>query len=111
MLDAAAPDHLAVAVEEGDGEIFLLQPVGAGSVLESRDGEKERDDTEAENDVRALAGEFDQHPAPAGNMQPVHDGDEGGIGVARPLARFEQRRIEKGVEFEEGAGGPPIKAR
>ena len=60
VLDAARADLVAVAVEEGDGELGLLQPVLVGGFAERRDRERQHDDQPAEAERGAFGQRLDQ---------------------------------------------------
>ena len=70
VLDAAAADLVAVAVEEGDGELGFLQPVVVGGLAERRDRERQHQHQAAGAERRHLRERLDQQPAPpAGDVE------------------------------------------
>src|SRR5947209_1780526 len=88
VLDAAAADFIAVAIEESDREILFLQPIVRG-LAEGRNGEEERQDGAAEAECQALASEFDTEAPPALHMEPVHEGGEARVSRAELPAAVE----------------------
>ena len=102
VLDAAAADRIAVAVEEGHGEVGLLQPVLVGGFAERRHGERQQQDQAAETDGGGFRQRLDEDPAlPAADIEAVHEGRVALIELARALARGEQGGIDAGVEVQE----------
>ena len=72
--DAALADLIAVAVEEGDGEIALRAPV-AGRILEGRQRQSQHDDGAGRAEGEGFAGDLDDAAPPAGNAEaPKEDG-------------------------------------
>ncbi len=102
MLDPARADLIAVAIEKLHREFRLLQPVLVLGLVEGRQREREREHQAAGPERRRFGGRFHQHPAlPARNMEPVHEGDEALIQLARPAPGLEQPGIDPGIEIEE----------
>ena len=60
-MQAAPPDLLAVAVEEGDGEVLGLQPVVLG-LPEGREGERQHHDRADRAEGGRLAGQVEDDP-------------------------------------------------
>ena len=90
--DAARADLVAVAVEEGDGELGLLQPVVVGGFAEGRDRERQHQTQPADAERRAFRERLDQHPAPpAGDVEAVHEGGEALVVLAQPARRRGRR--------------------
>ena len=85
--DAALADLVAVAVEEGDGEIALVAPV-AGGLLEGRHGERQHDDRAGGAERKALAGEFDNAAPPAGDAEAAEEDGQvfPGLGSLKPAS-------------------------
>ena len=100
VLDAARADLVAVAVEEGDGELGLLQPVLVGGLAERRDRQRQHDDEAAGAHGGGFRQRLDEHPAPpAGDVEAVHDGGE-----ALPrLAKLAPGREQAGIDARVGA--------
>ena len=94
VLDAAAADRIAVAVEERHREIGLLQPVVIGGFAKRGDRERQHQDQPAEADRGGLRKRFDEDPAlPAADIEAVHEGGVALVQFAQALARREQRRV------------------
>src|SRR5271166_4257739 len=110
MLDAAPPDFLSIAVEEGHREVLLLQPVVRG-LLKRRDRKEESDEAAGDAKGQRLTGQFDEDPAPAGDVKSVHEGGESGVAVPGPFAACVQRRIDESVEREKSSRCLPPKPR
>ena len=104
--DAAAPDLLPEAVEEGDGEVLLLQPV-VGGLLERRYGERQAPGCRpATLERQAFACELDADALQARDMKPVHEHREGFERIPRALPAFVERGIDEGIEGEKGVRHP-----
>ncbi|MEY9437865.1 hypothetical protein ABIF14_004956 [Bradyrhizobium elkanii] len=102
MLDAAAADRVAVAVEEGHREVGLLQPILVGGLAEGRDRERQHQDHAAEPERRGFRQRLDEHPAlPAADIEAVHEGGIALVELAQALARREQRRVDTRIEVQE----------
>ena len=102
MLDAAPPDLAAVAVEEGDREILLLEPVVAGEV-EGRLGQRQQEEQADRAERRALAGQVEREPLPAAEREDLHERAEPLVGLARRMAALVEAGIDPRVEAERGA--------
>ena len=101
VLDAAAADRIAVAVEEGHREIGFLQPVVVGGFAECRHRQRQHQDQPAEPDGGGFRQRLDEDPAlPAADIEAVHEGREPLIEFARALAGREQRRIDARIEIQ-----------
>ena len=101
VLDAAAADRIAVAVEEGHREIGFLQPVVVGGFAERRHGKRQHQDQAAEPDGGGFRQRFDEDPAlPAADIEAVHEGGVPLIELAHALAGREQRRVDARVEIQ-----------
>ena len=114
VLDAAVADFVAVAVEEGDGEIGFLQPVVVGGLAESRNREYQQQEQSAGAERRHFRQWLDQHPTPpAGDVEAIHGRGEALIEFPRPLAGLKDRKIDAGVDIEQQPLelGPPVVAR
>ena len=102
VLDAAAADRIAVAVEERHREIGFLQPVVVGGFAERRHRERQHQDQPAEPDGGGFRQRLDEHPAlPAADIEAVHEGRVPLVEFARALAGREQRRIDARVEVQQ----------
>ena len=94
VLDAAAADRIAVAVEERHREIGFLQPVVVGGFAKRRDRERQHQDQPAEADRGGFRQRLDEDPAlPAADIEAVHEGGVALVQLAQALARREQRRV------------------
>ena len=114
VLDAAAADDVAVAVEKGDGELGLFQPVVVGGLAEGGEGERQHEHQAAGAQRRHFRQRFDEEPAsPAGDMGVVHEGREALVDFAGPFAALEHGKIDPGVDIEQQPLElrPPIVAR
>ena len=101
VLDAAAADRIAVAVEEGHREIGFLQPVFVGGFAKRRHRQRQHQDQPAEPDGGGLRQRFDEDPAlPAADIEAVHEGRVALIEFARALAGREQRGVDARVEVQ-----------
>src|ERR1700722_13139904 len=101
MLDAAAADRIAVAVEEGHREIGFLQPVVIGGLPEGGDREREQKYKASQSDAGGFRKRLDEHPTlPAADIKAVHERREALIELARALARGEQAGVDAGVEVQ-----------
>ncbi len=102
MLDAAAADLVAVAVEKGDREVGLFQPVVVGGLAEGGHGERQHEQQAAGAQRRHFRQRLDEEPAPpAGDMGAVHEGGEALVDFAGPFAALEHGEIDPGVEIEQ----------
>ena len=101
VLDAAAADRIAVAVEERHREIGFLQPVVVGGFAKRRDRQRQHQDQAAEADGGGFRQRLDEDPAlPAADIEAVHEGRVALIEFARALARREQRRVDARVQIQ-----------
>ncbi len=110
MLDAAPPDLFAIAVEKGDGEVLLLQPI-VGGFLKRRDREGEREDAGPDPERQRLAGELIEDAPPSGDMEPVHEGRKRRVILLGPLPALVERGIDIGVEGEKAPRNFAAKTR
>jgi len=106
MLDAAAADDVAVAVEERDRELRLLQPVVVAGVVECRHRERQHEDQAGRPDGRPLGGDFDQPPPPAGHVEAIHEGGVALVDIGQPASGLEQRAIDARVRCEQDMPEP-----
>jgi hypothetical protein len=101
MLDAAAADRIAVAIEERDREIGFLQPVVIGGFAKCRLGQRQHQDQATEPDGGGFRQRLDEHPAlPAADIEAVHEGRVAFIEFARAHRRREQRRVDARVQIQ-----------
>src|SRR5262249_29688603 len=101
MLDAAAADRIAVAVEEADREVGFLQPVFIRGLAEGGDGEREQQHQPAEPDGGGFRQRLDEDPAlPAADIEAVHEGRVALVKLARTLARREQGGVDARVQIQ-----------
>src|SRR5262249_37947788 len=104
VLDAAAADLDAVAVEEDDREVGLLQPVLVRGLAERRHRQRHRQHEPAEAERGHLGDRLDQEPAaPAGNVEAVHELGEALEQLAAPDRALEQAEVEPRVDVESAA--------
>ena len=102
--DAARADLGAVAVEEGDGELRLLEPVVVGGLAERRDRQRQHQQKPAGAERKALRRRLDQHPAPpVGDVEAVHAGGKPLPQFAPPGARLVEAGIHARIEVEQDA--------
>ena len=102
VLDAAAADLVAVAVEEGDRELGFLQPVLVGRLAERRAGERQHQHEAAEAHGGRLGQRLDEEPAPPSrDMEPVHEIAVALESLARQQAATEQAEVQAGIEIEQ----------
>ena len=88
VLDAAVADRVAVAVEEGDGEIGFLQPVVVGGFAKRRQRQRQHQDQAAEPDGGGFRQRLDEDPAlPASDIESIHEGRVALIEFARRRPR------------------------
>ena len=101
VLDAAAADRIAVAVEERHREVGFLQPVVVGGFAKRRDRERQHQDQPAEADGGGFRQRLDEHPAlPAADIEAVHEGRVALVEFAQALGRREQRRVDARIEIQ-----------
>ena len=87
VLDAAAADRVAVAVEKRHREIGFLQPVVVGGFAKCRYRQRQHQQQAAEPEGGCFGQRFDEDPAlPAADIEAVHEGREPLIEFARALA-------------------------
>ncbi len=102
VLDAAAADLVAVAVEEGDRELGFLQPVLVGGLAERRAGERQHQHEAAEAHGGRLGQRLDEEPAPPSrDMEPVHEIAVALESLARQQAATEQAEVQACIEIEQ----------
>ncbi len=103
VLDAAAADRIAVAVEETDGQLRLLQPVVVGGFAERGNGEGQHEQQSGHAPGRPLGQRLDQEPSfPAGGMETVHESGEALVELARPGRAGKDGGIHPRVEVQQG---------
>ena len=104
VLDAAAADLVAVAVEERHRELGLLQPVVVGGLAERGQRQRQQHDEAAGAHGGGLRQRLDEHPAPpAADVEAVHEHGEPLPELARPAPGLEQEVVEARVEIEQEA--------
>jgi hypothetical protein len=109
VLDAAAADRVAVAIEEGHREVALLQPVLVRGLAEGGNGEREHHDEAAEAQRRGLRQRLDEHPAlPPPDIEAVHEGRIALVEFADSLGRGEQRGVDARIEVQEEVPDPRL---
>ena len=93
LQDAALADDVAIAVEEGDGEIRLLAPVGM-NLVEGGDGEGEEDERAEHAERIALGRELEEPAAQAVGVEAVHEVAQALVAVEEAVAGPMQRGID-----------------
>ena len=101
VANAARPDLVTVAVEEGDGELRFLQPVVVGGLVEGRDRQCQHQDQAAGAQRCDFREEFDGQAPPPGNMETVHEGGEPLVILPQPGSGMEHRRIQPRIQVEQ----------
>ena len=101
--DAALADLVAVAVEEGDGEIVLRAPV-AGGFLEGRHGQRQHHDGAGRAHGEAFAQQLDDAAPPAGDAEAAEEDGQVFPGLARLEAGLVERRIDPRVDRQQPVG-------
>ena len=96
--DAALADLVAVAVEEGDGEIALVAPVLAGFV-EGRQSQRQHDHRAGGAHRGAFAEQLDDRPPPAADAEATEEDGQVFPDFAGLEATFVQGRIDPRVDF------------
>ena len=100
VLDPAAADIIAVAIEERDREFGFFQPVVVGGFLKRRDGERQHQHKAGGADGRALGADFDHRPPPAGDVEAVHERGIAFVLLGHPAPGLEHRAVDTRVGFE-----------
>src|SRR5262245_47947951 len=101
VADAARADFVAVAVQEGDGELRFLQPVIFRRLAERRQGEGQHEHEAAASKGQPLRYRLDQGPAPpAADMEAVHEDGVALVELAPPGACEVEAEIDARVEIE-----------
>src|SRR5262245_5668035 len=102
--DAARAYFIAVAVEEGDRELGLLQPIVVGGFPEGGDRERQQDQQAAVAQGEALRQRFDETPAPpASDMEAVHQYGEALVKLAPPGLGLVHPEVDARIEIEQEA--------
>ena len=101
--DAALADLVAVAVEEGDGEIALVAPVAAGFV-ESRHSQRQHQHRAGRAHRGAFAQQLGHRPAPAADAEAPEEDGERFPDLAGLEATLVERRIDPRVDCQQPAG-------
>ena len=124
MDDAAMADHVAVTVEEGDGEIVVVAPVFLG-FLKGRLGEREQENHARRAQRHGFAGDLEAELFEAAHTETAEEDGDLFPGLGEVVTGIPQRRIEPAVDLEKevalqlpwlfgacrgGAGGWPIDA-
>ena len=109
--NSARADFVAVAVEKGDGEFGLLQPIIVRGFPEGGDGERQHHDQAAHAKRQRLRRRLDEVPAPpARDMEAVHEYGETLIKLARPSLCLIQTEVDARIEIEKKAAQPCLPA-
>ena len=105
VLDAAASDFVAVAVQKYHRQFGFLQPIIVSGLAKGRDGKRERHQQSPGAQGRQFRQGFHHQPAPPpGDMEAVHEVAEAFERLAQHRAAAEQAEVETRVEVkEEGA--------
>src|SRR5262249_8843737 len=105
--NAARADFIAVAVEEGDRELGLLQPIVVGSFTEGGDRERQQDQQAAAAQGETLRHRFDETPAPpSSDMEAVHQHGEALVKLAPPRLGLIHPEGDARIEIEKDAPQP-----
>ena len=110
VLDAAAADGVAVAVEERDRELGFFQPVVVGGFLEGGNRERQHQHQAGRADGCPLGGDFDAHPPPAGDVEAVHEGGIALVQLGQPAPGLEQGAVDARVGIEHEPPKPRLPA-
>ena len=109
VLDAAAADRIAVAIEKRDGEVGLLQPVVVGGFAERRYRERQQQDQAGESDRRGFGQRLDENPAfPPADIEAIHEGREALVEFACAGARCEHREVDARIEVQQEMPDSPL---
>src|SRR5215469_16000608 len=107
VADAARADFIAVAVEEGDRELGLLQPIVVGGFPEGGDRERQQDQQAAAAQGETLRQRFDETPAPPpSDMEAVHQHGEALVKLAPPGLGLIHPEVDARIEIEQEAAQP-----
>ena len=107
VADAAFAELVAVAVEEDDGELALLDPVLVRGFAERGHREREQRDRADAAEREAFRDHLDAEFLEAADVEAVHEGGEVVVARAQVHAHFEQRVVDARVEVEQEAGEAP----
>src|SRR5262249_54709399 len=97
---------VAVAVEKGDRELRLLQPIVVRGLAERRNRQRQHQQKAAGAERRPLGHDLYAEPTPARDMEAVHIGRIALVEFAQPYPGAKYRRIEPRVEVEQEALEP-----
>ena len=101
VADAARADLVAVAVQEGNGELRFLEPIVLRRLPERRQGEGQHEHKAAGPKGQPFRNRLDQRPAPpAVDMEAVHDDGVALVKLAPPGACQVEAEIDARVEVE-----------
>ena len=108
MLDAAAADRIAVAVEKGHREIRFLEPVFVGGLAEGGDSQRQEHDQAGQPQRRGLRQRLNEHPAfPAADIKAIHERRKAFVEFAQAPAGGEQAGIDACIEVQHPVLDPP----
>ena len=100
-LDKAAPaDNIAVAVEEGDGEIALVAPVPR-RVVEGGHRQRQHQDGARRAEREALAEKLEEEPAPTADAEAAEEDGQVFPEFAEPEPPFIERCVDPCVDGEQ----------
>src|SRR6516165_9099585 len=109
MLDAASAHLVAVAVEEGDSELGLLEPVVILRLVKSGQRKCQHDNQTAHAERHGFGQRFDKIPAsPAGDMEPVHELGEAFVKLATPGLCLVKAEVDARIEIEKEPPQPRL---
>src|SRR5262249_37381706 len=104
-------DFIAVAIEEGDGELGFLQPIVVGGFTEGGDRERQQDHQAAAAQGETFRQRFDETPAPpASDMEAVPQHCEALLKLGPPVLGLVHPESDARVELEQEAGQPYLPA-
>ena len=109
--DTARADLVAVAVEKGDGEFGLLQPIVVRCFPEGGDGKRQQHQQAACSYCQRFRRWFDEVPAPpARDVEAIHEYGEALIKLARPGLGLVHPEVDARVDIEKKAAQPYLPA-
>ena len=111
VLDAPRAQLVAIAIEEGDGELRFLEPVVVGSFAESGNRKRQHDEDAAGAERHYLRERLHEiPPPPARDMKAVHEFGEALIQLASPGLGLVEPEIDARIEIKEKTVQPRFPA-
>ncbi len=99
--DATMADLIAVAIEEGDGEIALGAPVPL-RLLEGRQRQRQHQHGAGSPERQALAGQFDENALEAAHAKATEEDGDLFPRLCGPKTEVPDCRIDPGIETQQG---------